>query len=233
MRDKFNLVTPPLEAFAPGERALLLWEIASVVSSVLIAEWIVLALTDWKLALVVPVGLACVLMLASKRAHGETRRELGLGSENFGRALQLLALPMFASALLLLLVGRFWFGVAPTIGRGRAGWALLGLPVWGFLWGLFQQYALQAFINRRLQMFWGAGWRTTLVVAALFALLHLPNPWLMAATFLGGLIWAAVYQRAPNLWALALSHALMTWVLISTLPAAALGGLRVGYKFFG
>jgi len=63
--------------------------------------------------------------------------------------------------------------------------------------------------------------------------LHLPNPWLMAATFLGGLIWAAVYQRAPNLWALALSHALMTWVLISTLPAAALGGLRVGYKFFG
>src|SRR5205085_10020376 len=149
MRDKFNLVTPPLEAFAPGERALLLWEIASVVSSVLIAEWIVLALTDWKLALVVPVGLACVLMFASKRAHGETRRELGLRGDNFWRACRLLALPMTGSAILLALVGRFWFGVAPTLGRGRAGWALLGVPVWGFVWGLFQQYALQAFINRR------------------------------------------------------------------------------------
>jgi membrane protease YdiL (CAAX protease family) len=46
-------------------------------------------------------------------------------------------------------------------------------------------------------------------------------------------MWAWVYQRAPNLWALALSHALMTWVLISTLPADALEGLRVGYKYFG
>ena len=233
MRDELSLGAHHVAAFAPGERALLLWEIASVVSSALIAEWVVLALTDWKLALVVPVGLACVLMLASKRARGESRRELGLRGDNFWRALRLLTLPMTVSTILLLLVGRNWFGAAPTIGRGRAGWALLGVPIWGFVWGLFQQYALQAFINRRLQMFWGTGWHTTLVVALLFALLHLPNPWLMAATFLGGLIWASVYQRAPNLWALALSHAVMTWVLVSTLPAAALGGLRVGYKYFG
>jgi membrane protease YdiL (CAAX protease family) len=233
MNDELSLRSQATNLVAPGERALLLWEMASVVSSALIAEWVVLALTDWKLALVVPVGLACVLMLAAKQAHGETRRQLGLRGDNFGRACRLLVLPMVGSTILLLLAGRFWFGVAPTIGRGRAGWALLGVPVWGFVWGLFQQYALQAFINRRLQMFWGTGWHTTLVVAALFALLHLPNPWLMAATFLGGLIWAAVYQRAPNLWALALSHAVMTWVLVSTLPAAALGGLRVGYKYFG
>lgn len=233
LKHEMSLGAQHAAAFAPGERALLLWEIASVVSSALIAEWVVLAVTDWKLALVVPVSLACVLMLASKRAHGETRRELGFRRDNFWRACRLLALPMIGSAMLLLLVGRFWFNAQPTIGRGRAGLALLGVPVWGFIWGLFQQYALQAFINRRLQMFWGTGWPTTLGVALLFALLHLPNPWLMAATFLGGLIWAAVYQRAPNLWALALSHAVMTWVLVSTLPAAALGGLRVGYKYFG
>ncbi|MCA1630821.1 MAG: CPBP family intramembrane metalloprotease, partial [Acidobacteria bacterium] len=94
-------------------------------------------------------------------------------------------------------------------------------------------YVLQAFINRRAQEIFGAGWRSVLLVALLFGLLHLPNPWLSAATFLGGLVWAHSYQRAPNLFALALSHAVMTWVLVSTIPSDALHGLRVGYKYFG
>ncbi len=222
------------EPVASGERALIGWEIVSVVSSVLVAEWAVLALDEWhKLALIVPVSLACAVIIASQRMRGETQRELGLSRANFGRALLLLLLPMLVGALLLMLVGRVWYGVPPVWGRPRAGWMLLGWPVWGLVWGLVQQYALQGFINRRLQMLRGPGWRTTLVVAAIFALLHLPNPTLTAATFLGGLIWAAVYQRAPNLWALGLSHAVMTWVLVSTLPSAALGGLRVGYKYFG
>ena len=71
------------------------------------------------------------------------------------------------------------------------------------------------------------------VVAFVFALLHMPNPWLAAATFAGGLLWAWVYQRTPNLYALGLSHGLMTWVLISSVPPAALHNLRVGFKFFG
>ena len=221
-------------AISAAERALVGWEIVSVVVSALIAEWAVLALDAWhKLALVVPVGAACVLMFASQRARGETARTLGLTGAHFARALRLLLPLMILGALLLVLTGRFWFGVRPTWGRGRAGWVVLGFSVWGFVWGFVQQYALQAFINRRLQLLWGTGWLTTLAVAALFALLHLPNPVLTVATLGGGLIWAWVYQRAPNLWALALSHALMTWMLISTLPASALAGLRVGYKYFG
>ena len=54
----------------------------------------------------------------------------------------------------------------------------------------------------------------------------------MFVTFVGGLIWAAVYEREPNLFALALSHAVMTWVLVSTLPASALNHLRIGFKYF-
>jgi membrane protease YdiL (CAAX protease family) len=220
--------------FTAEERALVGWEIVSVVSSALIAEWAVLALDAWhKLALVVPVGLAFALMLASHRARGETARDLGFTLVHFRRALRLLLPLTVGGALLLALVGWLWFGARPSWGRERAGWAVLGFSVWGFVWGFVQQYALQAFINRRLQLLWGVGWRTTLTVAALFALLHLPNPVLTVATFCGGLMWAWVYQRAPNIWALALSHALMTWVLISTLPAAALAGLRVGYKYFG
>ena len=216
-----------------SERALAAWEMVSVVCSIVVAEWAVLALADaHKLFLVVPVGCASALMLYSHRARHETARQLGWRFDNFGRAMLLLLLPMCVGALLLALIA-WWLGNDLVVGKARSGWALLGLPVGGFVWGLLQQYVLQAFINRRAQLVWGAGWRSVLCVGALFGLLHLPNPWLAATTFAGGFVWAWVYQRTPNLFALAVSHACMTWVLVSTLPPSALRGLRVGYKFFG
>jgi membrane protease YdiL (CAAX protease family) len=56
---------------------------------------------------------------------------------------------------------------------------------------------------------------------------------LAVATFAGGLIWAYAYQRAPNLVALALSHALMSILLAVSLPASLINSLRVGIKYFG
>jgi membrane protease YdiL (CAAX protease family) len=53
------------------------------------------------------------------------------------------------------------------------------------------------------------------------------------ATFIGGFIWAYVYQRAPNLPALALSHALMSMLLACSLPPSVINSLRVGIKYFG
>jgi membrane protease YdiL (CAAX protease family) len=96
-----------------------------------------------------------------------------------------------------------------------------------------QQYVLQSFVNRRAQMVFGRGWQGVLLVAFVFALLHLPNPWLTLATFVGGFIWAYVYQRAPNLLALAFSHALMSMLLACSIPASAINSLRVGIKYFG
>lgn len=209
------------------------WELVSVASSTLIAEWAVLALGSNKTLLAVPVACAFALMFYSHYLRGETLRELGWRTDNFTRAARLLLLPMLAASVLLVLVGWVWFGGKFSFGERRAGWEVFGFPMWGFAWGLSQQYVLQSFINRRAQTIFGKGTASIILVAALFAFLHLPNPWLMCATFLGGLIWAAVYQRAPNLYALALSHAVLTWVLISTLPADALHGLRVGYKYFG
>jgi membrane protease YdiL (CAAX protease family) len=215
-------------------RALAAWEIVSVVTSSLIAEWAVFASAGFSRAWVcVPVGLALALMICSHRARGETLRDIGWRADNFWRALLLLAPPMLAGALALAVAARVWFGTSLRFGEARAGWSLLGLPVWGFAWGLLQQYVLQGFINRRAQSVCGRGWPSVLAVASIFALLHLPNAWLTAATFAGGLLWAWAYQRAPNLLALALSHALMTWVLVSTLPDTALRGLRVGFKYFG
>ncbi|HEY9283151.1 MAG TPA: CPBP family intramembrane glutamic endopeptidase, partial [Pyrinomonadaceae bacterium] len=214
-------------------RSLAACEIASVAASALVAEWAVIAAVGFSSAwYAVPVALAFALMFYSHRLRGETLREIGWNVSEFWPALRLLAAPMLAGSLALALAGWLWLGSAFRIGGGRAGWAVFGFPVWGLAWGLLQQYVLQGFINRRAQIVFGRGWRSVLLTAAVFALLHLPNPWLTAATFAGGLLWAWVYQRAPNLFALALSHGLMTWVLVSALPDAALRGLRVGFKYF-
>ena len=215
-------------------RVLAAWEIASVVASTLVAEWAVIASVGAnKFWLAVPVGLALALVVCSHRARHESLRDLGWRFDNFTRAMLWLLPTMLAGSALLALVGWYSFGSALRPAGARAGWEVWGFPVWGVAWGLLQQYVLQAFVNRRAQHVWGRGAASVLLTAAVFALLHLPNPGLAAATFLGGLMWSFVYQRAPNLPALALSHAAMTWVLVSTIPPDALRGLRVGFKYFG
>lgn len=222
-----------VRAPAIQSRSLAACEIASVTASALVAEWAVIAAVGFRPVWhAVPVGLAFALMIYSHRLRGETPREIGWNVSEFWPALRLLLIPMLAGALLLALAGRLWLGTSFRVGGGRAGWAVLGFPVWGLAWGLLQQYVLQGFVNRRAQIVFGRGRASVLLTASVFALLHLPNPWLTGATFAGGLLWAWVYQRAPNLFALALSHALMTWVLVSTLPDWALRGLRVGFKYF-
>jgi membrane protease YdiL (CAAX protease family) len=208
--------------------ALAAWEIASVTTSFLIAEWTILPFVgNNKLIGAIPVALAFALMILSHKARGESLRELGFRFDNFFQAMRLLALPMIVATILIVLIGWLTGGLRfdPALLRTR----FLLLPVWAF----FQQYVIQSFINRRAQIVWGRGAASVLVVAFLFALFHFPNPWLSLATFVGGVLWATIYQRVPNLFALAISHSLMSLLLALTLPPSILNSLRVGFKYFG
>ena len=216
-----------------GNRALAGWEIASVVSSIFIAEWLASVAVDWtRISLAVPIGLAFVLSISSHRLRGETARDLGFRFDNFFRAAGLLTLPMILTAIVCLAIA-WWTGERIDFLRWHVSRPLAAQLILGFGWGFVQQYMLQSLVNRRAQIIWGKGWLGVLTVAAIFAGLHLPNPALVVATFVGGVIWAAVYQRAPNIFALAISHSLMTWIVVSTLPASTLHHLRIGFKYFG
>ena len=213
------------------DRLLAAWEIVSVASSVLIIEWVVFSVAgrDAKF-LAVPLVFAFVFMFVSHYLRRESARDLGWRLDNFTEAARLLAVPMLALTLLLVAFG--WLTSSINVVRWDGGMNIVGLPTLGILWGLLQQYVLQGFINRRAQLIWGRGWKSVTLVALVFAVLHLPNPWLTAATFCGGLLWAHVYQRTPNLLAISISHGVMTWVFITCVPPETLRNLRVGYKFF-
>jgi membrane protease YdiL (CAAX protease family) len=208
-------------------RSLALWEIASVATSCLIAEWVVLSFAGpSKLTIAIPTLLALGLMYFSHRERGETFSEIGFRTDNFLAACRLLLLPTAIVMALIVTVG--WLA---SHSMSLAPWRnrFLLLP----LWALFQQYVLNGFINRRAQLAFGKGPRSVLLVAFVFSLFHLPNPLLAILTFVGGLIWAAVYQRQPNLFALALSHALSSQTLALAISPKLLESLRVGFKYFG
>ena len=99
-----------------------------------------------------------------------------------------------------------------------------------FLWALGQQFALQTVLLRDAQ---AATSRSAgiLIAAAAFAALHLPNPFLGAATFAGALAWCWIYDRHPNLLPLAASHALLTLVVLMALSDEVTGRLRVGATY--
>jgi membrane protease YdiL (CAAX protease family) len=220
--------TEDMESSLPGTaRALAVWEIVSVVTSCLIAEWVVLSFAGGsKLMSAIPILLAWGLMAFSYRERGETLHEIGFRTDNFLTSCRLLLLPTAAAVLVIVATG--WF-TNQSIFAGQFRARYFSLP----LWALFQQYALNGFINRRAQLALGKGLKSIALVAVVFALLHLPNPLLAVMTFIGGLIWATVYQRQPNLFALALSHTVASLTIALTIAPNLTNSLRVGFKYFG
>jgi membrane protease YdiL (CAAX protease family) len=178
---------------------------------------IVLAYT-WVLAPITPrwtsyAAGALVLGLALARAL--ITGEWGLRASAFPPALWR-ALTVTAAAALVLASAGTQLGTWHDRHMSAGEFAIL------FLWGLGQQFALQTVILRET---------TVLAAALIFAALHLPNPFLAAVTFAGALAWCWIYSRYPNILPLALSHALLTIVILYAFDDRITGRLRVGAAY--
>ena len=178
-----------------------------------------------------PFAIAIVLALAVGHAlHAGADARVGAGGREWGlkRAALLPALWKSAAFTAAAGIGIYFAGVrlGTWHGQGDVGTMLLLLVPWGF----GQQFALHTVFLREAQTKVGrpAG---LVVAAALFAALHLPNPFLSAMTFAGALVWCWIYDRHPNLLPLALSHALLTLAILCAFDEAMTGHLRVGAAY--
>lgn len=212
-------------------------EVASVIASVFITTWVIIPLQPGPRWIVAMPGLfAAMLMLNSHKVRRESFREIGLSMWNFREALRLLALPTLITCLAIMMIG-FISNSFHQTSHFEAN--LVVLPVWAVI----QQYVLQAFIFRRMRWIFveqsaspeeriqQTRW-AIMTTAAIFSLTHLPNLTLMVLTFLGALLWSWVYERAPNLFAIGLSHAIISLMLMTSMPPWFLPSMSVGYKHF-
>jgi len=107
----------------------------------------------------------------------------------------------------------------------------LALPQY-LLWACWQQLLLgplaSDFFNNRLS---APRWLVAVLVGVLFSMIHAPNHSLMLATLLAGICWSYSWMRYQNIYANAISHALLALMFYQFMPVDWLGSARIGVFF--
>lgn len=199
-----------------------------------------------------PGFLAAVLLLGfcgwSARRRGETRESLGWDRRWLVPCARLTAL-WAGLPLLALIVWAAWppwpsaerllYG-AKGAPAGLQGWPLPAVLALGLLryplWALAQEYALLSFSANRWRALAGPG-PAALLNGLCFALVHAPNPLLMAAAFAAGVLFTRIFFRTPHLAPLALAHMLaglaLSVIFRDFYPAMMVGPAYLRYSAGG
>jgi membrane protease YdiL (CAAX protease family) len=166
--------------------------------------------------------LLTALPICSNLLHRDRARDLGIRLDNlYGSGREVATATVICS--LVILAGSAGFGWHSRLSPKAA------LIIAGYLaWGLTQQYALQAFVHRRLRESLGHPRVASAVAALLFGVVHLPNPVLVVTTIVAGYIWCRLYDRSPNLFTLAASHAWLATMLMTHVPRDIHHVMRLG-----
>ncbi|HKP13204.1 MAG TPA: CPBP family intramembrane glutamic endopeptidase [Blastocatellia bacterium] len=215
-------VQPPA---TPLSRRVALCEIGCLLLCMELIMWLVPLMPGARAAYAGLAVLIVVLLAVTHLRDGATARELGFRFDNFLPALGWVGARLAPFVAVILLVGAATHSL-------RFGGRFYGMLLTVPLWALLQQYMLFVFVHRRLRVVLGEGRRAVLVTAALFALLHLPNPMLTLACAIAGTVWARAYERTPNLFANAVTHTVASALLANSLPHWLLKNMVVGTNHF-
>jgi len=172
--------------------------------------------------------LAAVLF--SQWFYGDTLAGMGLTGREFGPCARA-SLPLLA----VVIVAGVAYGLWARDSAARLASPHVWLMFAGYLvWCSFQQFLTQSYFHRRLMRVMKSPHLRALAIGLLFAGAHIPNPILMAATFAGGVVFAEIFTRHPNIWPLAFVQAVAGILIGALSPDWIIHGMRVGpgYLFF-
>ncbi|MGD2215104.1 MAG: CPBP family intramembrane metalloprotease [Gemmatimonadales bacterium] len=165
--------------------------------------------------------LIAAIPLTSHFWHRDRLPDLGLRLDNLRQSARAVGIATLIGALAILAVGTL------SGGPHFASPMLTAFLLYPF-WGLVQQYLMQSFTFRRLRQGTGHPGAAAALTGLLFASAHWPNWPLALVTLLGGYVWCRLFDRHPNLLALALSHGWLAVLLRYSWPADWLRNLRIG-----
>ena len=177
-------------------------------------------LLGWAVAAAAWIAIATI-------AAGHSPRELGLTARGFRESLWV-AFAGAAIAALIVLCG----AVAGTlhIESDLPNFALRSLLY--AVWAFGQQFILQSFFFVRFEQIFRNKWKAVLASALLFFVAHLPNPMLLIAAGIAGVISTLLFNRYRNIYSLAIAHALVGLALAMSIPASVHQQMKVGSGYY-
>lgn len=156
----------------------------------------------------------------------EDRETLGLAIRGIQRSLWLVGFAVLLAATQLLIAMQF------TTLHPMYGPVPVGSHMWGYvLWAFLQQFILQDFFLLRLLRLMPSPRSAVITAAAMFAIVHLPNPLLTVATLIWGLIACTVFLKYRSLYSLGLIHGILGLCIAISIPNAIHHHMRVGLGY--
>lgn len=173
--------------------------------------------------------VALILTLGVVLARRPRTDELGLGLRDLLRSLWILPAAVVLAGVSMFVAAKL--GTLHPLYKGDlkhiAGYVL---------WTIYQQFLLQDYFMPRLLRLFSSEERTNetaaiSVAALLFAVAHLPNLSLAAATLVWGAVSCALFRRYRNVWVLGLTQGLLGLCFAICVPDALHHHLRVGLGY--
>ncbi len=200
-----------------NQKSRAVWEVSLFTAGVASLLWI--PYTWWA------IPVAGVLLVATALAflsRSETISSLGLGPRLFVRSLDVWKVWYLSSLAGLVIIGGNRLLAPGAVKRG----------ILYFVWCVVQQLLYQNMVAKPLWDAFPKPVRACGISALMFALVHLPNPVLVPATFVWGAISCWLFRQHRSVIGLALLQTLLSFILSWIAPEAWSHAFRVGIAYF-
>ncbi len=212
-----DAATPPGTEKAVRSRRRVFTEIAIAYGLILLVIWAPRPVQRWLWW----VAAASVVILTIVSWDG--LEAMGLRRKNFFRSLWITGVALVVALIAALIAAHFH-----TLRlRGGLAWVIENFWLYA-VWSGVQQFLLQCFFLLRILRLIPDKRLAAFTAAGLFALAHLPNPILVSATIVWGMVACLVFLRYRNLYPLALAHAVLGIMIAVTIPGTVDHNMRVG-----